>query len=151
MRELLRAGDVSRYHTIGVNMQTVGHHSWGVAMLISKLHPNPSVNLLKAALWHDMAERVTGDLPAPVKWNNPQIAKALEELEAQYMVQNGLTCPLTLEEVQWLKFCDMLECYFYAEQAGPSFKEVYLNAKKALEQRVAEYQNISITQAWRSF
>ena len=152
MRKLLKAGNVMRYHTIGHHMQTTGHHAWGVALLISKLHPDPSANLLKAALWHDMAEVETGDVPSPTKWDNADITTALEEMEARYMVRNGLVCRLSIEEGMWLRFADILECYLYAMNNShhADYAEVHFRAKSAIERRVHEYNLPAITEAWRT-
>lgn len=66
---LLGAHDVSRFHTVAtIGRNTVAAHSWGVAWLCYLLSTeSPGVMLLMAALSHDLAEQVTGDIPAPAK------------------------------------------------------------------------------------
>ena len=44
------------------------------------LDPGPGVQL---ALYHDAPEILTGDLPTPVKYQNPQLRDAYKEVEAQ--------------------------------------------------------------------
>ena len=51
-----RAGYTRRWHTTSYLDQSVAEHSWGVALIIMQNHPNPSANLLKAALLHDLHE-----------------------------------------------------------------------------------------------
>ena len=115
---LLAAGLVRRYHTVPDEGrgQTVAEHSWGVAMLIATYHPNPSVNLLKAALNHDLSESITGDLPATVKWKHPGLTEIVRDIEHDIRVEHGWEVELTLEEQYWLRACDMLELYLYSER-----------------------------------
>ena len=65
---ILAGSEVLRYHTVTTLMrETVGHHSHGVACLTLLLNPNAGRELLTAALWHDLAEHQTGDIPSPAK------------------------------------------------------------------------------------
>ena len=65
---IMLSGCVRRYHTLGDTIsQTVGEHAWGVATLISLLHPDPSARLLKAALLHDGPGMPAGAAPSKVK------------------------------------------------------------------------------------
>jgi 5'-deoxynucleotidase YfbR-like HD superfamily hydrolase len=66
---VMRGGMVKRFHN-GATLQenTVAHHSWGVAWFCYLLaNGNPTTNLLLSAMAHDMAEQITGDVPAPAK------------------------------------------------------------------------------------
>lgn len=65
-------GETRRYHGFRMLMEdTVGHHSYNVACIIMKVRPNASAALLRAALKHDMAEHIVGDMPAPTKRELP--------------------------------------------------------------------------------
>jgi 5'-deoxynucleotidase YfbR-like HD superfamily hydrolase len=67
-----RGGETRRYHGFRMLMEdTVGHHSYNVACVIMFLRPDASARLLRAALKHDMAEHLVGDMPAPTKRNLP--------------------------------------------------------------------------------
>lgn len=103
-------GHVNRFHCermIG-EKPTVYHHSASVGIiLIAILGDKLSVNLLKAALLHDLEERITGDIPAPVKWEAKGLIGALEE-----RVRDHFQIPepgLTDEEVKYLKAADFLD------------------------------------------
>lgn len=118
------AGKVQRYHThprfarLG---QTDADHSWGVAALILQMHPNPSKELLTAAILHDTGERFAGDLPAPVKRDNPELAKAHALMEDQLrhaFIFRG-DYDLDASDTDWLKLCDMVECVLYASVTIP--------------------------------
>jgi len=114
--EFLRRGmAVRRFHTVPGECETVGHHSAGVALLIATLNPFCSAALLKAALTHDLAEWVTGDVPAQVKWANPQLADDWEQLEQGIMKEWNLDAgTLTPDELLWLKWCDTLDLMLHA-------------------------------------
>lgn len=112
---LREAGHTRRFHihpTIG--FQTVAEHSFHVAMLCTELYQGkPSANLLKAALYHDLGESVTGDVPGHIKWKQPKLTACLEALEEQFMVDNDILTIITSEEEIALKLADALELAFY--------------------------------------
>jgi hypothetical protein len=106
-----RFGSTRRFHSetfIGTP-ETVLHHSASTALiLIQVLGENVSVNLLKAALCHDLEEGLTGDVPAPVKW---AIGNTFEELERRIRVFHDIPFPgLNGEEQHQLKAADFLDC-----------------------------------------
>lgn len=110
LRELRMAAAITRYHTARtLRHQSVGEHSFGVAQLVLYLAPNASQRLLSAALTHDLAELVTGDIPAPVKWDNPTMGAILTDLESKFNEKHGLRYQLSDEELLLLKWCDMAE------------------------------------------
>ena len=81
----LEAGRVARYHAAPtVAPQTVGLHSWGVAVICLYLTSGDSMehhNLLARALLHDAAELYTGDVPFTTKRGCPEIKELLTRLE----------------------------------------------------------------------
>lgn len=116
---LNRAGMVKRYHTLPlIKEETTACHSWGVAMLCDILSMGaPSAQLLKAALYHDSAEMVTGDIPFTAKSSHHELARAAQEMENSFNYINELTTcnDLTEDEKVVLKWADMLQllikCY----------------------------------------
>lgn len=108
---ILAAGEVIRFHTERMlTRQTVGSHSWRVATIITLVHPNPSANLLKAALFHDVAERWTGDIPSPAKWEWETLKRgAIVSTSHVELVLKLPTGQLTPEEQMWLKGADFLD------------------------------------------
>jgi 5'-deoxynucleotidase len=113
LETIYRSGKVRRYHVDPIMArtgQTNADHQWGVAAIILMLHPNPSPALLKAAIFHDAAELMVGDLPFPFKLDHPAIAAAHKEVERLAAKRMGLPdITLTSEEVKWLVFADRLE------------------------------------------
>lgn len=112
---LLGGGLVRRYHTVPVLKDvTTGHHQYTVAWLCYVLSDGfPSVNLLMAALAHDTAEQVGGDMPSPAKHLLHQDGQ-YSLLEEGLLNDNHLHFELTHEEKHVLniadKFAGMLEC-----------------------------------------
>ena len=108
--EFILAGtEVTRYHTVRTLVQeTVGHHSHGVAMLCLFLAPDASANLLKAALVHDLAEHVLGDIPAPSK-REFGIGEQVNRLEDMLLSQHNLDPEITKEEARILKLADIAQ------------------------------------------
>ena len=84
------AGDVTRFHTLRtIRQQSVAHHSWGVATLLLHVWPEAPASVLRAALWHDVAEIETGDMPAPIKWANPELKKELGDVRDAFKALIG--------------------------------------------------------------
>lgn len=68
LQATFRGSATKRFHTIRtVHENTVGQHSFGVAMLYYIIAIEPSLNGVMTALTHDLAEYKTGDVPAPAK------------------------------------------------------------------------------------
>src|SRR5688500_16871066 len=76
-------GNVKRFHNEMTSFENlVATHSWGVAMLCDVLTGHePSVNLLRWAMYHDLAEQVTGDVPYTAKKRFPTLGSYLYEAE----------------------------------------------------------------------
>ncbi len=107
---IYRAGSVRRYHTaLHLHPQDVASHSWGVLAILMHIESQPSANLMRAAVYHDVGEVITGDIPAPFKWDNPKLAKALAEAEAKAEEKLGVSYTLTEEERVLLKIADLGE------------------------------------------
>jgi len=118
--EMTRCGaGINRFHTTPVigDPQSVASHSFGVAMLALFLEPDlATMNLIKAALYHDLAEQVTGDVPAHVKWENPAVKASLLEVEKRFEIEWNLDIKLTQYEQNVLRWADMLELLFYCKE-----------------------------------
>lgn len=112
---LREAGSVERAHTTPHHgSYSVAKHSWDAACLLLVLHPEPSIELLKAVLWHDVGERWTGDVPATAKWADGELARRLDQLEQRCMLELGINQVLSAEERTWLAAVDAIELYLWA-------------------------------------
>ena len=110
---ILDSGYVTRFHAVpGITPQSIAEHSWGVAMILEHCYgatfDNPVV-ILKA-LTHDCAELVTGDVPAPMKWECPELKEPLEAVEEKFEKATGIHYrSLEQVEIDMIKVCDCLE------------------------------------------
>lgn len=105
---LMNGADVKRFHTVNtLNTESVGHHSHGVAVICFLFDPEPSKELLTAALFHDLAEQFTGDIPSPAK-RELGIGKDVSDLEIDILRRSGVFMPaLSDENARVLKLADI--------------------------------------------
>jgi len=112
--KIMNSGDIKRYHTLTtIGEQTNATHSWGVAVIATYLHPNLNARVLLKALMHDVGEIDTGDIPAPVKWQNPEFKKQLSALENKVVKDLKIDYDLTEYERTIFKQADMFELLFF--------------------------------------
>lgn len=129
---LLRGGGVRRYHAHpGIAPQSVAEHSWRVAVLCAYLWPDRP-QLVTAALYHDVAEGLFGDLPAPAKRAlPPAAADALAEIETEYERYLGIerhAGSLCVEDYRRLKIADYTElCLHVYEKNTEDERLVFRN------------------------
>jgi 5'-deoxynucleotidase YfbR-like HD superfamily hydrolase len=108
LKFIMDGGEVTRYHTTRtIQDESVGHHSFGVAMYCYLLC-RPSANLLIAALVHDLAEHMTGDSPAPAK-KELGIGDMVNALEERLLTEVGFNIALTESEKRTLKLADIFQ------------------------------------------
>jgi 5'-deoxynucleotidase YfbR-like HD superfamily hydrolase len=106
---ILHGGSTLRFHQVPIiHPNRDGQHQWGVAQLCYLIAPAPSLNLIMAALCHDMAEQTVGDVPSPTK-RMLRMSSVLEKIENNILEQNGYLFPLTPEEDRVLALADRLE------------------------------------------
>lgn len=113
-----KGASVKRFHTVPtIGNETVGEHSFSVAMMCLALTDGKaSSQLIKAALFHDLAEQHTGDTPATSKWANPMLKTVLQAMEESFEEQNGLVVDLPERDKLVLKWSDMLSLLLYCKQ-----------------------------------
>ncbi len=117
IRAIREGGKTERTHTTPHHgSYSVAEHGWGVATLLAVLHPDPSRDLILSAMWHDVHERWTGDIPSPMKWKFNDIVK--EEMKR---IETAIDISLDISYIhlkdydhKWLKACDMLEFWLWS-------------------------------------
>jgi 5'-deoxynucleotidase YfbR-like HD superfamily hydrolase len=117
---LRASGHVKRMHTFHVHgEQTVADHCAQALNLLFGLHPNPSVALIRRLLYHDAAERHTGDIPAPIKRRVTELADAERQCEAEFYGEHPMACEgadtLTDDDRRWVKAVDTLELMLWCD------------------------------------
>lgn len=124
--KIYRGMRTTRYHTdpllTRVN-QTNADHSWGVVYLITCFHPNPSANLLRAAITHDCAEFQVGDVPGPVKSQDTYLKDHLDLAETRILDEAGMLWVLTRTEEKWIKWADCLEACLFMYTFQPNYMD----------------------------
>ena len=138
--------------------ETLAEHAMQVAVLTHALavigttrfgRTYSPERLATAALYHDMSEIYTGDLPTPVKYYNPEITKAYKELEKTaeeklLSMQDEKTrehfsalLDLNDEEKRILKTADKLTAYLKCQKElsrnNRDFEAAAAATKKALD------------------
>ena len=86
-----RAGAVRRWHTWPtIQSQTVAEASWNVARILVMIWPDAPAQAITHSLLNDCGEIVTGDLPYPVKADNPELKAVTVRLETTAMMDMGI-------------------------------------------------------------
>ena len=139
--------------------ENVQEHSHQVAVLAHALalirnekfggHADPGI-VAVAALYHDASEILTGDMPTPIKYDNPAIRKAYKDVEAVaesrllhmlppelQKVYAPILTPADPETEQLVKAADKLSAYIKCVEelkAGNlEFREAAAQTRAALE------------------
>jgi len=126
---IVSGGGVKRWHVQRtLKEQSVAEHSFGVAWLVWFITDGrASVNLIMHALAHDVAEYITGDVPAPAK-RSMGISHLFDIEEEAVWADHGLYLPnLTKEELRTLKFADVCELLLFC------VREISLGNKNMVE------------------
>lgn len=126
----LEGGAVKRCHVIPHHGHyDVAQHTWRMLIILDILHPDASSALRRAVLWHDVAERWTGDTPTVAKEIYPPLKSALAQATAAAEKVAEIPAPvLTPLEADWLKALDWLEFLIWCDDqlslgnVGLSFK-----------------------------
>lgn len=115
---LLDGGWIERYHIKGQRMltrQSVAEHSWRIVAILFAVYKDApgdvclTASLLLAAAFHDVSERVTGDIPANVKRHNPAIEQAVREVSTAEEDRLGIRFSLSEDQRKLLAWADRYE------------------------------------------
>lgn len=138
----MEAGGIQRCHNRPQMhyRQRVDSHSWGVALMVWQIMEACEGFTLMAALVHDCGELKTGDVPAPVKREHPDIGVKLNAMEDQHLRAHDMMFELSpveaavvhaadkLEFVRWMK----QESYMGNRYAGVPFQRGYEYARDSI-------------------
>ena len=106
------AGRLVRYHTWPtIHKQTIGEHSWQVALIYEQIFGPLSPPVERYIRLHDVAELVVGDIPFPVKSLNPDLKAEFDKVESQALLVMGVGAlpELSDDDRKRIKVCDLLE------------------------------------------
>lgn len=112
---LRESSKVERAHTLPHHgSYTVGQHSFDMMTLAWALMPVVTRNVMLGIMFHDLPERWTGDMPAPMKESDGELGKRLAMIEARIEATLGMKVELTNDERFWIKALDRTECFLWA-------------------------------------
>lgn len=94
-------------------------HQGRCAMLVMALFPDHSPSLLRAAVTHDAAEFMVGDLSAPFKRAGGKVAQDHGALEAEVLAAMGLDFDLSKFERRCLKLVDRIDGLLFVMLRAP--------------------------------
>lgn len=118
----LRAQDVTRWNIVTtVRKQSLAEHLFNTAILVEEICDKMGISAVSAmhyALYHDMEEIITGDIPSPTKKRAKEAGVDLNSLLASTM--DGPTSPRAYppSAKEAVKAADLLENLWYIEQYG---------------------------------
>lgn len=143
---------VRRFHQWPtVKADTVGKHSCGVALFAQLIVPGCRKEVLLAALFHDLGEIVTGDIPSPTKkMLSASSRNEIEEIELCALRENGFSTELLSdEEVALLKLCDCLDGLAYCvEERSLGNQSIRSVAEKYMEYTRHHLRNSTSGYGW---
>ena len=106
----------------------VGLHSSRVALIMLALWPDTSREAIVAALMHDLAESVVGDLPPAGKSMLANAATA----ERLIATQNGWHIALKDVDATRLRFADQLDAFMWADHHRATDTDEWHDAREML-------------------
>ena len=130
------SGHVERCHTImKTRPYNLSSHLWGTAVIVRLLWPEDR-DLMDVALFHDVAERFTGDIPSTaMKWLG--IEEQLVRCEREICSRLELPCEHDLDESDWIKLrcADNLELLFWVHEEEAMGNRTLAPVRAALMER----------------
>tara|TARA_R110000823_G_scaffold154417_1_gene285290 strand:- start:655 stop:1176 length:522 start_codon:yes stop_codon:yes gene_type:complete len=147
LQRIRNGGNVKRYHTIPIiREQNNAAHSWGVAVLFDQLWGVKSMNGVRASLYHDCAEYLTGDLPAPIKKSSKEVTKVIKQLEDDFNAELDIAIDINKEDQVKVKFCDCLEgalfCLEELEMGNKMIINVFSRYMEYLREQINEHKQL---------
>jgi 5'-deoxynucleotidase YfbR-like HD superfamily hydrolase len=113
-RKMREGGNVMRCHVVPHSGDySVGKHTFDMLVLLETLHPKPTKALFRAILYHDLAERFTGDVPGMVVRIDPDYKKAFSDAGALVDEVCGYEVELSDDEKRWVKALDKLDLWLW--------------------------------------
>lgn len=139
---IVRGGKTKRFHTADtLTEQTVAEHSFGVAWLCHLLLPNARKDVILAALAHDLAEHVVGDVSSVFKKAHPDFRMSLQVLEDKLLKEHGVgfEVGLTDEERRVLKVADLVDGMLFCLRERSMGSKIAVNIYNNFKDYASEY------------
>lgn len=147
-----RASMVRRYHQHFLHEpDTVGKHSFGVAMFCHLIDPECRKEVILAALTHDLGELMLGDIPAPTKRALPMGARdLLADIEDKALRNHDFQfCALLSDhESLLLKFADLFDGLAYTTEEVLRGNRTLHTVGETYSRYIVEHLNRSVACPW---
>ena len=153
--------------------ENLKEHSFDVAVVahgiatIGNSYYNKNYNadrIAMCAMFHDANEAITGDMPTPVKYGNPEIMKAYKELEAQAKKRILSMLPMELEkeyhgymymsdadEKRVVKAADKISAYIKCIEEERAGNDDFATAKKTLKKAIHSFNMPEVKHFMKEF
>ena len=122
LKTVWRSALVRRWHANPDLTHTTDYllgHGGRVVLILHHLMPNVSRNVILAALFHDLGEIATGDVPEITKNEHPDLAKMLKNIERSKRLDIGVEIHISEGEKRLIKFADRIDAFFWAQHHAP--------------------------------
>lgn len=143
--------------------ENVMEHSWEVSViahtlaLIKNRYYDGDIDanaVATAALYHDITEVITGDLPTPIKYHSPEIQSAYKQIEQRAELELLALLPEALQAdfrpliqheqipeqyVQIIKAADKISAYLKCQTELKAGNSEFETAAEQLALKIAEY------------
>ena len=81
------AGQLRRYHTWPIiGQQTIAEHCWQLMRIYMCVVDKLDIHMIRHIQFHDIGEHFTGDIPYPVKHDNPKLKELIDSIEMRAQV-----------------------------------------------------------------
>lgn len=145
LKSLIAARTI-RFHTSeGEVTQNLADHQWGVTMLLLDIWPDSDLNVVRAALDHDLPEHILGDLPHMAKVNYPSYRAAYSAAEEVVSREYGWHHELTSKEKARIRFCDVLEGWIFSKmqmlRGNTLFRRIVARSQMYLDEPFRDMDN----------
>jgi 5'-deoxynucleotidase YfbR-like HD superfamily hydrolase len=115
-------GDVNRWHAhqnprLRDAGDTIHKHSLRCCLLLMRLNPDCTKDMLAACVLHDAAETIMGDPPAPAK-SDGRLREAYEW--AEKAANKKLETPKYDGDYSWIRMVDLLDRHMIVIQHAPT-------------------------------
>lgn len=108
------SGQIKRFHTWPiVGQQTIAEHCWQILRIYLSIVNEIDPHMVRHICFHDIGETYVGDLPYPVKSDNPMLKNQLDHMEQ-------------ISHHSQLKFWDAFRVAFLTDQDKVLFKQMEL-------------------------
>ncbi len=155
--------------------ENVMEHSWEVAVIAHTLaliknryydgHVDSNA-VATAALYHDITEVITGDLPTPIKYHSPEISNAYKQIEQQAELELLDLLPDALrsdfaeliqhnkipsEHLEIIKAADKISAYLKCQSELKAGNTEFVNAAEQIALSISESNRPEVTFFMQNF